>query len=202
MNSTCRAGAIGIAFGFGAFGGLAGAALAPRVSRAIGLGRTAMIGVVLFPAPLALTALVSGPTWAKVAMLAAIELVSSVGVMLMDVNLNALLTAVTPDDARGRRAGAYSAVNYGIRPLGALGRWRAGHHHRAAADPGRRRAGRRARRALAARVTGAPHQDTRRTGDLTRPGGSPRCRGRTAAANRVPGRKLTWRALTGRAIYL
>ncbi|MET8043826.1 MFS transporter [Micromonospora sp. NPDC005215] len=114
------AGAIGLAFGFGAVGGLAGAALAPRISRAIGLGRTAMIGAVLFPAPLALTALVSGPTWTKVAVLAAIELVSSVGVMLMDVNLNALLTAVTPDDARGRRAGAYGAVNYGIRPLGAL----------------------------------------------------------------------------------
>ncbi|WP_410812668.1 MFS transporter [Micromonospora sp. 067-2] len=114
------AGAIGIAFGAGAIGGLAGAALAPRVSRAIGLGRTAMIGAVLFPAPLALAALVTGPTWTKVAMLAAIELVSSVGVMLMDVNLNALITAVTPDDARGRRAGAYSAVNYGIRPLGAL----------------------------------------------------------------------------------
>ncbi|MFG3557006.1 MFS transporter [Micromonospora sp. NPDC047557] len=114
------AGAIGVAFGVGALGGLAGAALAPRLSRAIGLGRTAMIGVVVFPAPLALTALIAGPTWAKVAMLAAIEMVSSVGVMLMDVNLNALLTAVTPDDARGRRAGAYSAVNYGIRPLGAL----------------------------------------------------------------------------------
>ncbi|MBM0235029.1 MFS transporter [Micromonospora sp. STR1_7] len=114
------AGVIGVAFGCGALGGLAGAALAPRISRAIGLGRTAMIGVVLFPAPLALTALITGPTWAKVAMLAGIELVSSFGVMLMDVNLNALLTAVTPDDARGRRAGAYSAVNYGIRPLGAL----------------------------------------------------------------------------------
>ncbi|MEH1166751.1 MFS transporter [Micromonospora sp. CPCC 205539] len=114
------AGAIGIAFGIGAFGGLAGAALAPRISRAIGLGRTAMLGAVLFPAPLALTALLTGPTWAKVGMLAAIEVVSSIGVMLMDVNLNALLAAVTPDDARGRRAGAYSAVNYGIRPLGAL----------------------------------------------------------------------------------
>lgn len=114
------AGAIGVALGVGALGGLAGAALAPRVSRAIGLGRTAMIGAVLFPAPLALTALIAGPTWAKVATLAAIELVSSVGVMLMDVNLNALIAAVTPDDARGRRAGAYSAVNYGIRPLGAL----------------------------------------------------------------------------------
>jgi MFS family permease len=114
------AGAIGVAFGIGAFGGLAGAALAPRVSRAIGLGRTAMIGAVVFPAPLAFTALIDGPTWAKIALLAGIELVSSVGVMLMDVNLNALLAAVTPDDARARRAGAYSAVNYGIRPLGAL----------------------------------------------------------------------------------
>lgn len=114
------AGAIGVAFGVGALGGLVGAALAPRISRAIGLGRTAMIGAVVFPAPLALTALIHGPTWAEVAMLAAIEFASSVGVMLMDVNLNALLAAVTPDDARGRRAGAYSAVNYGIRPLGAL----------------------------------------------------------------------------------
>ncbi|MFC4149854.1 MFS transporter [Micromonospora mangrovi] len=114
------AGAIGV----GAVGGLAGAALAPRISRATGLGRTAMIGVVLFSAPLSLAAFVSGPTWARIAALAAVELVSSAGVMLMDVNLNALLTSVTPDDARGRRAGAYSAVNYGIRPLGALvGGW-------------------------------------------------------------------------------
>ncbi|SBT42790.1 MFS transporter [Micromonospora auratinigra] len=118
------AGAIGVALGVGAVGGLAGAGLAPRISRAIGLGRTAMIGAVLFPAPLALAAFVSGPTWTRVTALAAIELVSSVGVMLMDIPVNALLTAVTPDDARGRRAGAYSAVNYGIRPIGALvGGW-------------------------------------------------------------------------------
>jgi MFS family permease len=118
------AGAIGLAFGVGAVGGLAGAALAPRLTRRIGLGRTAMIGVVLFSTPLALVAVVSGSTWVKVAMLAGIEAISSLGVMLMDVNLNALIAAVTPDDARGRRAGAYSAVNYGIRPLGALvGGW-------------------------------------------------------------------------------
>jgi MFS family permease len=118
------AGAIGLAFGVGAVGALAGAALAPRVSRVVGLGRTAIIGAVLFPAPLALMALAGGPTWAKIAVLAGVELVSSIGVMLMDVNLNALITKVTPDDARGRRAGAYGAVNYGIRPLGALaGGW-------------------------------------------------------------------------------
>jgi predicted MFS family arabinose efflux permease len=118
------AGAIGLAFGGGAVGALAGAALAPRVSRVIGLGRTAVIGAVLFPAPLALMALASGPTWAKLVVLAGVELVSGIGVMLMDINLNALLAKVTPDDARGRRAGAYGAVNYGIRPLGALvGGW-------------------------------------------------------------------------------
>jgi MFS family permease len=118
------AGAIGIAFGAGAVGGVAGAALAPRVTRAIGLGRTAIIGVVLFPAPLAMMALAGGTVPAKVALLAAAEFVSSAGVMLMDINLNALITKVTPDHARARIAGAYSTVNYGIRPLGALiGGW-------------------------------------------------------------------------------
>ncbi|MBQ0893212.1 MFS transporter [Micromonospora sp. U56] len=118
------AGAIGLAFGVGAIGALGGAALAPRVSRAFGVGRTAIIGAILFPAPLALMALAGGPTWAKIAVLAVVELISGIGVMLMDVNLNALIAKVTPDEARGRRAGAYSAVNYGIRPVGAVvGGW-------------------------------------------------------------------------------
>jgi MFS family permease len=118
------AGGIGIALGIGSLGAVAGAALAPRMSRLIGLGRTAIVGAVLFPAPIAVMALAGGPTWAKVAILAGAELVSSIGVMMMDINLNSLITKVTPDDARGRQAGAYSAVNYGIRPLGALvGGW-------------------------------------------------------------------------------
>ena len=48
--------------------------------------------------------------------------------MLFDVNLNALQTSVIPDALRSRVAGAFTAVNYGIRPLGAvaggaLGTW-------------------------------------------------------------------------------
>jgi MFS family permease len=118
------AGAIGIALGIGSLGGVAGAALTPRLSRLIGMGRTAILGAALFPAPLAAMALATGPVWAKVAVLAGAELVSSVGVMLMDINLNSLIAKVTPGDARGRQAGAYSAVNYGIRPVGALvGGW-------------------------------------------------------------------------------
>jgi MFS family permease len=114
------AGAIGIAFGVGALGSLAGAGLAPAISRLLGLGRTAIIGAALFPLPLAVAALADGTTWQKVALLAIVEFFSGFGVMLMDVNLNALLTKATPDGARGRRAGAYSMVNYGVRPLGAL----------------------------------------------------------------------------------
>lgn len=116
--------AIGFAFGVGAFGGVLGAALAPRVSRWLGVGPTTIIGAALFPAPIGVMAFAAGPHWAAMAVLAAMELLSGFGVMLMDINLNALMIHATPDDARGRRAGAHSAVNYGIRPLGALtGGW-------------------------------------------------------------------------------
>ncbi|MGC4855946.1 hypothetical protein ACLQ24_21775 [Micromonospora sp. DT4] len=86
------AGAIGVAFGIGALGGLAGAALASRVSHATGVGPTAMIGAVVFPAPLALTALIDGPTWAKIAMLAAVEL----GLLASPVRHIRTLDIVTP----------------------------------------------------------------------------------------------------------
>ena len=79
-----------------------------------------MVGAVLFSAPLAFFPLASGPDWAKIAVLAAVEFVSSVGVMLYDINVNSIQTAVTPDRMRSRSAGAYATVNYGVRPLGAL----------------------------------------------------------------------------------
>jgi Na+/melibiose symporter-like transporter len=114
------AGAIGLAFGVGATGALIGAGLAPAVSRLLGIGRTTILGAVLFPLPLAAAAFASGTTVQKMAVLAAMEFASGVGVMLMDINLNAILTQATPEGARGRRAGAYTAINYGMRPAGAL----------------------------------------------------------------------------------
>ncbi|MDE9365070.1 MFS transporter [Luteipulveratus sp. YIM 133132] len=114
------AGVIGLAFGVGSFGGLAGAVLAPRVGRLLGVGRTVALGCVLFSAPFAAVPLAAGPTWSRAAVLAAVEAVSGVGVMLFDVNLNAVQTAVTADEMRSRVSGAFSTVNYGIRPLGAL----------------------------------------------------------------------------------
>jgi len=52
--------------------------------------------------------------------LAGAEFVSAWSVMLFDINNNALRAAVTVDGMRGRVSGAYSTVNYGSRPVGAL----------------------------------------------------------------------------------
>ncbi len=114
------AGAIGLAFGIGATGSLLGAVLAPRISGRLGVGPTIAAGVVLFAAPIALIAAAGGPVWARIGALAAAEFLSGFGVMLLDVNLNSLQAKVVPDDMRSRVSGAFSTVNYGIRPLGAL----------------------------------------------------------------------------------
>jgi len=121
-------GLIGLALGIGASGGLAGTVLAGPLSRRIGLGRTIAVGAVLFSAPFALMPLAQGPTWSRAGVVALVELLSSVGVMCLDIPLNALMTAVTPDGIRSRVTGAFSTVNYGIRPAGAilgglLGEW-------------------------------------------------------------------------------
>ncbi|MEU8260122.1 MFS transporter [Micromonospora sp. NPDC048999] len=114
------AGLLGLALGAGAVGSLLGAVAAPRLSGAIGAGRSIMLGAVVFPASILLVAVAGGPLWAKVLLVGGAEFLSGIGVMLFDVNLNALNAAVIPDGLRSRVAGAYSAVNYGIRPLGAL----------------------------------------------------------------------------------
>jgi MFS family permease len=114
------AGLIGLALGVGATGGLLGTVVAGPLSRRIGIGRTIAVGAVVFSAPFALMPLAQGPLWARAGVVAAVELVSSVGVMCLDIPLNALMTAVTPDGVRSRVTGAFSSVNYGIRPAGAV----------------------------------------------------------------------------------
>ena len=114
------AGVIGLAFGAGATGALLGTAMAPMISRRIGVGRSIAVGSVLFPAPLAIAAAASGPVWVRFGGLGGAEFLSGAGVMLFDINLNSLHAAVIPDGMRSRVAGAYNTVNYGIRPVGAL----------------------------------------------------------------------------------
>jgi len=114
------AGVIGLAFGVGSTGALLGAVIAPRISRLIGVGRSIAVGAVLFPAPIAIAAAADGPLWVRAGALAAAEFLSGFGVMLFDVNLNSLQTTVIPDGMRSRVAGAFSTINYGIRPVGAI----------------------------------------------------------------------------------
>ncbi len=123
------AGTIGAALGVGATGALAGAAAAGPVSRQLGTGWTIAAGAVLFSLPFAILTLADGtPITVRVAAIAAVEFISGFGIMLFDINLNSLQTAVTLDSMRSRVSGAYATVNYGIRPLGALvGGWSAEH---------------------------------------------------------------------------
>lgn len=72
------AGSIGLALGVGATGGLLGAAVASRVVRRIGAGRTIALGGVLFSAPFAALPWIEGPHWAVMAAFGALEFVVSV----------------------------------------------------------------------------------------------------------------------------
>lgn len=114
------AGVIGVAFGVGASGSLFGAVIAPSLGRRWGIGRVAVLGAIVFPLSMAIPILAGGPTFARAAVLTAAEIASGVGIMLYDVSLNAIKTAVTPDAMRSRVTGAYSTINYGCRPLGAV----------------------------------------------------------------------------------
>jgi MFS family permease len=114
------AGVIGLAFGVGAVGSLVGTYAAGRLVRLIGVGPTIALGAIVFSAPIALVPLAGGPVLVRAGVLAFAEFWSGVGVMCLDIPLNALQTAVTPDAVRSRVVGAFATVNYGIRPIGAI----------------------------------------------------------------------------------
>jgi MFS family permease len=64
--------------------------------------------------------LASGPRWVVVLMLFLAEFWSGVGVMMLDISAGTIFAALIPDRLRSRVSGAYSFVNYGVRPLGSL----------------------------------------------------------------------------------
>jgi MFS family permease len=115
-----RPGLLGVLLGAGAVGGLLGAVIAPRLSRRLGVGRSLMLGTVLFPLPLALVPAATGPRPVVLAMLFAAEFLSGLGVMILDVNGNSLNAALIPDRLRARVSGAHRVINYGVRPVGSL----------------------------------------------------------------------------------
>jgi MFS family permease len=114
------AGLIGAAFAIGASGALVGALMAPRLAGVFGVGVIIIVGAIVYPAGFLVAAAAGGPTSLKMCAVAGAEFVSGVGVMLFDVNLNSLQACVTPDAMRSRVSGAFTTINYGVRPLGAV----------------------------------------------------------------------------------
>ena len=112
-------GILGLALGAGAVGGVIGAVVAARVGRRLGIGKAYLLGLVLFPAPLILVPIASGPMEFVLPLLFASEFGAGLGVMILDINAGAMLQARVPDRIRGRAGGAFRFINMGIRPIGA-----------------------------------------------------------------------------------
>ena len=115
-----KAGLVGVLIGAGAVGALLGSVVTKRIAARIGAGWAYAAGCLAFTAPLVLWPLAHGRHWLVLAMLFAAEFGSGFGVMVLDISIGAIFAAVIPDTLRSRVTGAFQAVNYGTRPLGAL----------------------------------------------------------------------------------
>jgi MFS family permease len=115
-----RPGTLGLVLGAGAVGGLIGSMVTTRLSRRIGIGKAFLLGCIVFTAPLVLVPLAGGPKWLILSMLFLAEFGSGLGVMILDISAASIFAALVPPRLRSRVSGAYTLVNYGVRPLGAL----------------------------------------------------------------------------------
>jgi hypothetical protein len=113
-------GVLGVVLGAGAVGGLVGAALAKRLSALVGLGWTCALGAFVFTAPLGLVPWARGSKAVVLGMLFIAEFASGIGVMVFDISLGSIFAAAIPDSLRARVTGAFQAVNFGTRPIGAV----------------------------------------------------------------------------------
>jgi MFS family permease len=115
-----RPGTLGLVLGAGAVGGLIGSIVTTRLSRRIGIGPAFLFGCIVFPVPLLLVPLAGGPMWLVLAMLFLAEFGSGLGVMILDISAASIFAALVPPRLRSRVSGAYTLVNYGVRPVGSL----------------------------------------------------------------------------------
>ena len=111
---------LGLIVAVGALGAGVGAASAAPLGRRFGSAGALLLGVLLFTAPLMLVPGAGGTLGTITLLLGVAELLSGAGLMVLDISFGSLSLALVPDALRGRAAGAFSLVNYGIRPLGAL----------------------------------------------------------------------------------
>src|SRR6185312_14431917 len=104
----------------GLVGAVLGALVTKPLAARIGAGWAYAAGCLLYAAPLVLWPLAHGAMPLVLAMLFAAEFVSGFGLMVLDITIGVIFAAIIPDTLRSRVTGAFQAVNYGTRPLGAL----------------------------------------------------------------------------------
>jgi predicted MFS family arabinose efflux permease len=112
------AGQLGTALGVGAIGAVAGSALAPRVSRRIGLGPAVIAGAFVYAG--ALLAVPLAPRHdplAATVVIAAAEFVSAAAMLISEIPAASIQQAITPAGQLGRVRGVSVAANYGARTL-------------------------------------------------------------------------------------
>jgi MFS family permease len=114
-------GVLGLLLGVGAVGSVIGAVIGPRVGRRLGVGGAFTVALVIFPAAAILVPLALGQPYPVVlGILFLAEFIGGLGVMILDINGGSLLIARTPDRLRGRAGGAFTFINVGVRPIGAI----------------------------------------------------------------------------------
>jgi MFS family permease len=113
-------GVLGLVLGAGAAGGVLGVVLTKRITNSIGAGLAYVAGCFGFTVPLLLVPLAHGPHADVLVMLFTAEFCSGFGVMVLDISIGAIFSAVVPDGMQSRVMGAFQAANFGTRPLGAL----------------------------------------------------------------------------------
>jgi MFS family permease len=114
-------GVLGLLLGVGAIGGVIGAVIGPRVGRRLGVGGAFTLALVIYPAATIFVPLALGAPYPIVlGLLFIAEFIGGLGVMILDINGGSLLIARTPDRLRGRAGGAFTFINVGVRPIGAI----------------------------------------------------------------------------------
>jgi MFS family permease len=119
-QSGLRPGTVGLVYGIGSLGAIAGALTASRVARALGLGPTLLLCVVVLalcnfalPAVTQLGALTP-------AAVAGLFFVAYATIPLYNINYLSYAQAAVPDELRGRTYGTIRLVVWGTRPVGLL----------------------------------------------------------------------------------
>ncbi|MDA8347146.1 MAG: MFS transporter [Thermaerobacter sp.] len=109
----------GIILGPSSVGALAAAGLVERVRRRIGIGRTLLLGTLLYTLPYLLVPLAGGGHVVVVALLFIAECFAGAGSMIREVMNGTIQAVAIPDALRARVTAAFVTVGTGIRPIGA-----------------------------------------------------------------------------------